>query len=501
MNLSQVKIAVGINTDLIKGIITSLYALDVIPSTFEFGSIQIEINEPIVEVRDATTNPRLGLQIIGRFTNGDAAPIDFDVWLRLQPFVRAVSGLSPVAALSVSEVEEANPADIGGLVGTFAVGQINDILQQMDIPIFDSLISGLEHAAFGDDIPNRSTWSTDFYLGNVSEIEHISVGFPRGQPNKPNVSQSEMLPTTPSLIATIALPGESAQIPNNPSIVPNGTGIQIIISRDAMDLVLGFNARSKIGKSVEGATIKSIEVKMHNLGIEIKGSAEKSGATIDWNGIVLLFFRKFYSSNGAIRSWGDDGYIDVFTSGISVDVDTPWYIKLLRVFLFAIGPIGWILDSTLVAPKFDEAEKAPNLIRGAFREEVANALSSMIGNVGGISGDEGIPLMEFGKDSWVLNGHYTHSILAFAGLNRDKISNIRHDSFQVKGAYGESVGLIELESGYTLHPQELGQLLKGGIIEIPNTHGVEANYGFYVRTNPNDDTSDNLVNPEEIHKE
>lgn len=496
MNLSQVKIAVGINTDLVKGIITSLYVKGTIPSKFEFGNIQIDINEPIVEVKDPTDNPRLGLRVNGKFKNGDLDPVNFEIWLKLQPFVRTISGQSPVAALSATEVEEATPPDIGDLIATFAMGPVNEILQQMDIPIFDSLISGLENAAFAENPPSRSTWNTDFYLGKVSEIEYIMVGFPPGQPGSPNVKSSEMLPTTPALIATVALPGHSAQIPENPSIVPNGTGIQIIISREAMDMVLDLNASSKIGESIEGATINSMKMKMHDLGIEIKGSAEKSGATIDWEGILLLFFRKFYHVNGSIR-W-HEGFVDVFTSGIDVDVNIPWYVKLLRAFLFTLGPIGWILDTTLVAPKLEEADQAPDLVKAAFREEVASALSSMIGNVAGISDDEEIPFMEFSQNSWVLNGHYTHSILAFAGLNRDEISDIQHDSFQVEGAHGKSVGFIELESGYELHPQELGRLLKSGIVEIPNAHGVEADYGFYVRANPNDDTSDNLVNPADI---
>jgi len=493
MNLGQVKIAVGINVDIVSGIITSLYEKEIIPSGIEFGSISAEINEPIIEVKDPTTNPRLGMRINGQYFNDGAAPVDFEVWLRLQPFVRSIAGESPVAALSVSEVEEATPADIGAIVGTFAVGQINEILQDMDIPIFDSLISGLETAVFEDDAPDRSTWNTSFTLANQSELEYVEVGFPAGQPQNPNVRNSEMLPTIPALIATVALPGESAQIPDNHSIVPDGTGLQIMIARDAMDAVLSFNANSKIGTSIEGATINAMSMQMHDLGIEIQGNAEKSGATIDWDGILLLFFRKFYNVKGSIR-W-HEGYVDVFTSGIDVDVDIPWYVKLLRAFLFIVGPVGWILDSTLIAPQLDEANEAPDLVRGAFRQEVTTALSAMIGNVGGISDGDDIPFMEFGQNSWVLNGHYTHSILAFAGLNRNTIANVEHDTFEVEGAHGASVGMIELESGYKLHPQELGRLLKSEIMEIPNTHGVQAGHGYYVRTNPNDTTLDNLVDP------
>ncbi|MCF6299887.1 MAG: hypothetical protein L3J52_02035 [Proteobacteria bacterium] len=498
MNLEQVKIAVGINIDIFKGIINYLYTEEVIPSSFEFGDILIQLDEPSVEIRDGAVNPRLGLHITGGFKNGDSDSISFDIWMRLRPFVRSISGLSPVAALSVAEIEDATPEDIGGLVGGFATGQINDILQSMDIPIFDSLIGGLESSAFNEDeIPDRNTWNTDFYLGAVSEIEYIQVGFPPGEPQNPHIANSETLVTTPALIATLALPGESAQLPNNLSIVPNNTGIQIIVSRDAMDLVLEKNAQERIGENIGGATINSMQMRMHDLGIEISGEAEKSGASIEWDGILLLYFRKLYNVKGSIR-W-HDGFINVFTSGIDVDVDTPWYVKLLRGFLFILGPVGWILDATLVAPKVKKADEAPDIVRGAFREEVGDALTNMIGNVGNLSGDDDIPFMEFGQNSWVLNGHYAHSLLAFAGLNRDGIESIELDSFEIEGAHGASVGMFNLESGYRLHPQELGRLLKRGIVEIPNTHGVEADYGYYVRTNPNDDISDNLIDPSEIH--
>ncbi|WP_025743680.1 hypothetical protein [Aquimarina pacifica] len=500
MDLGQVKIAVGINVDIIKGIVTHLYVTEVIPPTFEFGNILIHIDEPSIEVRDPATDARLGLHITGSFENGDDEATPFDIWMKLKPFVKTVSGSAPVASLSVEEVEEATPEDIGGLVGTFAIGMINDILQNMDIPIYNSLIGGIESAAFDEDaIPERSTWSTDFYLGAISEIEHVQVGFPPGQPQNPQVNSSTMRTTTPALIATLSLPGESAQIIDNPSIVPNHTGIQVIISRDAMNLVLQKNAESKIGEEIEGAKINAMQMSMHDLGIQISGEAEKSDATIEWDGILLLFFRKFYNVKGSIR-W-HDGFVDVFTSGIDVDVDIPWYVKLLRAFLFILGPIGWILDATLIAPKISEAEEAPDLVRGAFRKEVGEALQEMIGNVGGLSGEDAIPFMDFGQDSWVMNGHYTHSILAFAGYNREQIATVEHDTFEIPGAHGASVGMLTLESGYRLHPQELGRLLKSTIMNIPNAHGVEADFGFYVRTNPNDETSDNLVDPAEIHIE
>ncbi|CAM4419939.1 hypothetical protein [Zobellia nedashkovskayae] len=497
MNLAETKIAVGINVDVFRGIVNFLYANETIPHNLEFGALEIQLNEPIIEIRETATVPRLGIHITGEFIDGTSPATEFAIWVCLQPFVRAIPDATPVAALSVGEVEEASPPGIGGIVGATATGLLNGILENMDIPIYDSLIAGLEEAAFGDNPPLRSTWDTDFYLGQVSEIEYVKAGLDTGNPPNPTVMGSEMLPTTPALMATLALPGESAQIPENPSIVPNGTGIQIMISRDAMDLSLNLNASSKIGTTIDGATINAMEMRMHDFGIEISGNAEKSGATVSWDGVLVLLYRKFYFVKSSKR-W-HDGFIDVMTSGIDVDVDLKWYVKLARAFLAILGPIGWITHSLWLSPKLKEADEAPDFVKGAFREEVSSALQNMIGNVGGLSGEDEIPFMDFGQNAWVLNGHFTHSVLTFAGLNRDTIANIEHDTFETEGAYGTSVGMIELRKGYNLHPQELGRLLKSGIVQIPNVHGVEAQYGFYVRTNPNANPADNLVDPAEIH--
>ena len=73
---------------------------------------------------------------------------------------------------------------------------------------------------------------------------------------------------------------------------------------------------------------------------------------------TLVFFTKRYfrSTSGTIR-WMD-GRVNVFASGVDVDVDVPWWVTLLRVGLFILGPIGWVLDATLVQPKLKAADEA-----------------------------------------------------------------------------------------------------------------------------------------------
>lgn len=266
-----------------------------------------------------------------------------------------------------------------------------------------------------------------------------------------------------------------------------------------MDAVLSANAKAQVNTVINGALIKSVSMKMHDLGIEIKGKAEKSVATINWNGVLLLYYSKYYYRKDSIR-W-HDGFVNIFTSGINVDVDLPWYVHLLRAFLFVLGPVGWILDATLVAPKLKEADEAPNIVRGAFRSQVANALTAMTDRIGNISPGNRMAFMDFGQDAWILEGHYMYSISAFAGLNRDTLSGVEYDRFDIEGAHGKSVGMLNLGSGKRMHPEELGRLLKAGIMKIAGLHGVQAPFGFYVRSNPNRSTADNLVDPADIIKE
>lgn len=200
MNTGQVKIAIGIHTDIIAGILRQLYAQGTIPQSRDIGNLHILMNEPRLEIANPATNPQLILRIQGSFSSTDTPATPFTLGMELLPFVRTVSGQAPVAALEAGNITDASPASIGPLIGSVATGEMNSILQNMDIPIFNSLISGLETSFFEPDaLPPRSSWATSFSLGRASGIEHIKVGFPPGSlsvrilPNRPRC-----LPMRPS---------------------------------------------------------------------------------------------------------------------------------------------------------------------------------------------------------------------------------------------------------------------------------------------------------------
>jgi hypothetical protein len=502
MNVNDVRIAVGFDIQLFRGIVNFLYEQGLIPASFTdpSGSVDVQLDLPQIEVDDPGGSPVLVLHTTGSFSVGGGTPNNFDARIALEPFVRAKAGQAPLAALRVDKLLEITPSNLGLLFDVIASAFLDDVLSNMDLPLFDPLIGQIESAFFADGAaPSRDQWTADFYLGKTDELEHVKVGFPPGRPDLPRVDESTPIPTTSALIATLALPGESAAFSDAVSIVPEATGIQILISRSTMDVILAAQAAAMVGTEIEGGTITSLSMQMHNLGIEIGGKAEKDPVDIEWDGILLIFFRKRYAlqTSGTIR-W-HDGFVEVFASGIDVEIDVPWWVTFLRVLggVF-LGPIFWVLDATLIQPKLDKADEAPDLVRSAFREEVTAALRAMIASVSNLGDAADAPVIVFGHDAWVLNGHYTTSLIALAGVNPTTIDEVQYDAFEVKGASGQSVGLLRMGTGHLLHPEEAGRLMKSGIVRVPGYHGVEAPYGFYVRANPNTDLSDNLVDPDLI---
>jgi len=489
MDLGDVKIATGFDVQLFHGIIVFLFERGVIPDRFTDPDdiVEVIIDQPVIEVDDPAGAPMLVLHVTGSFTpasGGGSSP--FDARIGLEPFVRPVAGAAPVAALRVDERVELTPPGIGFVVEAVADAFLDELLGAMDLPLFDPLIARVENVFFPLVAPGREEWSADCVLGRRGSLDHVEVGFPPGRPDLPRIECSTPLSTTPALVATLALPGEDPSLPGGASIVPEATGAQILIAEATMNAMLAAQAATIVGTSVEGATVTGLSMQMNELGIQIDGLAENEPATIEWQGTLLIFFSKRYTlkSRGAVR-W-HDGFVNVFASGVDVGVDTPRWVTFLRaVGAVLLGPVYSALDATLVQPRLDQADEAPDLVRSAFRDEATAALGTMIANASNMGDEMKAPLMIFGHDAWVLGGHYTTSLIAFAGSNQTTIDDSEHDRFDVTGASGSSVGLVEIGTGHALHPEELGRLLKAGIVRIPGYHGVEAPYGFYIRSSPN----------------
>ncbi len=483
---------------LFRSVLAYLYEQGVFPNSYTDADTgaTVNIDEPWLDVRDgATEDPALVLRLTGTLSN-NGADAEFEYEFDLAPFARSIANQAPVAALQLRPMPDAPPDPLRERLEA----SVGNVLSQFDIPIFDPLIGLLEASHFPEgNPPSRDEWTAEFYLGRVGNLEHRDILFRAGRPDIPEIRQTTMLQTVPALMATLALPGESAILPGRASIVPRATGIQILLSRPAMDALLQAQADARVGTRVQGATIQRNRMLMHDLGIEIRGRARHSekATTIDWDGVLLIMFRKRFVHRIDGRIGWHDGFVSVFASGIDVDVDYDWWVDLLRGLS---GSLLWAFHLIMEKEAFRKAEEAPDVVRSAFRDQVSGSLRAMMAAAAGLSNLDAAPFLTFGHDAWVLEGHYTMSLIAFAGLTKTEIVEVQHDVFDVEGAEGQSVGLLKIGTGHLLHPEEAGRLMKADLLRIPGHHGVEAEYGFYVRSNPNETGDDNLVDPNLIHE-
>lgn len=500
MNMGKVQVAIGMDWRLLDGMVRYLYREGVIPteSTVQDGTITANLQEPrMAIVTIPSGGESLALQVRGSFSLGSSPPTVFSVAVLLEPTVVKNPGEPPFASFVMKGIQDAVPAHLAPLFAGFAQTLLGDLLQKLAIPIYEPLIKALAPAYFDDTPPPMEQWSLGFTLGQAGTLE-------REHREPWQAFYVDNLQVERTLVATVALPGENALLPGNPGITPHGTGLQIITSKAAMNTMLSFQANRLVGKSVAEATIKSLTMAMVDHGIKMQGLVERSGASVTWDGIVYLYFHNYYTSlkTGAVEKWlgpfSDNGYLEVATSGIQVDIDIPWYAKLFQGLLAFLGPIGGTINHLALGPKLEEAEGVPDLVRRSLGAQVRAAFLGMAANFSGIGDPEEQPFIMLGSDAWIAQGNYYYTFKAFGGYNEARITGVDYDRFKLTGAEGKSVGYFHLDSGHKLAATEAGMVMKRGVLAIPGYHGVRAPYGFYVRANPNRQESDNLVPPEEI---
>ena len=505
MDMGSVKIAVGLDLEVIDDILKYVYEQSALSAPIDLNigigdeslpAVDARLLLPTTEVKDIDTiAPRLGVRINGELSlfGGDPSPLT--AWIEAIPQVINVPGEAPQAGLRLGVLEDVEPAWFQSTLELLLNENVNEVLETVTLPIYDSLIEQLAPSL--DPQPAKDTWSAGFMVGRPNNIDrpHITPV----ENGTPFVSSVEHRATVPCLLLTLAMPGDDPRLSNDRSIVTRGSGLQVAIARDAMDIVIAEKAAEMVGEDIEGATIKALTLQMHDLGMEVHGEAEKDEADITWDGIMVMHWsRWYYLKSGAMRHFPGGGRISVLTQGVDVEVDLPWWVTLLQVVLFVIGPIGWILHSIFLAPALDEADDAPGVVRNGLSDEVSAAFADMLESLSGITGIAPMPMKLYGRDAWVLDGHYIYTSLLMAGHHDATFVDIIKDQFAVPGAQGESVGYFVLNSGHDVSPEEGGELMKEQILRVEGYHGVAAPYGFYVRSNPNDNLEDNLVEEPEV---
>lgn len=350
-----------------------------------------------------------------------------------------------------------------------------DILQVIDntsIPIADSLVGGLNATLFPDETtrPSDSEWSVVLTL-------------------TPATSDS-----IDAFVVSAAPPDTIATLNITESFIAPLMGISVAYNRTFLDPLIDAGARAKIGKTIEGAKVDSLSMKMADTGIMIDGHVIKKirilpDVDIYFNGIAIP---KLVRGTTAMT---------MDTSGLNVDVDDSdeifygalkWVLTIgASALLFTgvgsltiLGIALWATAVELVWKKSVDLENAPNILRDSLGDSLGAQLSTLADSLDD-STEAGELVVDATPDSArVVNGH----IILYAQVIISQImSRLRSAEYSHKL---RRFVIFELNNRRKFRAQELARLMKSGKIIVPGFHHVNGNY---IRSDHDDSEANNLL--------
>lgn len=487
----------GLDLQLLQGIIAFAYKVspDFRVIEDDNGAFRIELDVPVIETR-TDGDYRLGVHLTGRlFLGADPDPRVFDAWVRLRPEVATDDGM-PVGAIRFDAVESVvPPAAEQFVIDAFGPeGTLGAFLATATIPVFKDLLESANKQLFPDTDLDVSAFSVSFYLGRSAPIRRPVWGIARdGDDWKPKLEFDVTYATVPALVASVARASDDALPPDAPSIVRPGTGLALVTTAALFEARFAIEAVAVVGQTMSGLTIDRFEASSADYGFDIDGAGHKTGAQVDFSGELIAIYR------------GGTGGQLTMRSTVVTDVDTSWWVDLLSVVAAIIPGIGWFLGDVFI---WGPTQEAPGKVEAALLEKFSAPLVSVAQQV-----TEGfelgfIPTQALLADVWFFDGNLAVAAAAFAGLNTAEVVAVERDVAHVArdpagaGRHANrrrpvvSVGEIRLSSGHTLKPWQAGQLVKAGMLTIPGHHAVEnslAKGGVYLRSDPDDTTSNNLL--------
>ena len=488
----------ALEVDLLQGVVNFLY--DALPSfrTIEDpdGDYRLELEPPLVETR-ADGAFRMGIHMRGQLFLGTSPnAVLFETWVRLRPEVGADDDDNPVGVLVFDSVEEVIPPVAGPVVAdAFGPGgTVASALDALKLDVFSALTKSVHDQLFPGTPFDRDAFSVAFYLGRPASmarpIWQIRLD---GDHYVPDLDLDVSYATTPALVASVALTGQEPVPPGSPSIVRPGTGLALMTTALLFDLRFTIESATIPGTVLEGLTMDSFDASSTDYGFDITGAGHKTGATVSFSGSLVAQFR------------GGVGGQLIMRSTIDTDVDTAWWMDLLSVVAALIPGIGWFLGEVFI---WEPSAEAPGKVEAALLDKFLTPISDAAQRLANEFSIDIIPTSAFLADVWFFEGHMAVAAAAFVGRRSVGVQSVSRDVAHVaKDPAGagkhanrrrpvQSVAEIVLTTGHALKPWQAGELVADGILTIPGHHAVHnplAHGGVYLRSNPDDDSSNNLL--------
>jgi len=506
MDLGDVWMALGIDFSVVQGAVNFMYKND---PDFQVvdkpGAYRLELLQPQIEARPpcGPVPFRMVLHLSGNLhIVSSGADLLFDAAVLLDPKRGNDKDGNPVGVLAYGGIEGIQPAFAQGeLDAQFQPdGTVGKKLAAMELPVFDGLLDAATRVInppppSDDDDEEEPPVDIDLSL---FELE-FSIGQPAAMrrpvykvvDDDPVIDLDFAMLTTPALVATLALAGTDPVIPERASVVKPGTGIQLVMSKAMFDARLDHEEEATIGTESDGTEIDTLGLEAVDGGIAVQGTGHKTGATVEFHGTVIASYRG-----------RTDGRLAMLPA-IHTDVDTSWWVDALSVLsIVAFGFFGFILDEILV---FGPKAAAPDKVRNALSEKFEEPLKKAADGVATAFQVDGIPSAAYLDDIWVFDGNYAVAAVALLGSNTATIQSVTYDVAAVgpppdvhtnRRRPVKSVHAVELSTGQSLTVPQVAKAVDVGLLEIPDhhvVHNVRALEGVYLRSDPNDTPSDNLI--------
>jgi len=506
MDFGDVWMALGIDFSVVQGAVNFMYKNDPEFQVVEKKDVyRLELLQPQIEARPpcGPVPYRMVLHLSGNLhIEGQNADLLFDAAVVLNPALAADADGNPVGVLSYGGIEGIQPAFARAeLDAVFQPdGTVGKKLAGMELPVFGGLLDAATRVLHPPVDPDPDD---DEEPPVTIDLNEFALAFSIGQPaplrrpvygvedDDPFLDLDFSLLTTPALVATLALAGTDPVIPDQVSVVKPGTGLQLVMTKAMFDARLANEATETIGTESSGVTIDTLALEAVDGGIAVQGTGHKTGADVEFHGTVIALYRG-----------RTDGRLAMLPA-IHTDIDTSWWVDVLSVVaILGFGLFGFILvDMFVFMPK----SAGPDKVRKALSEKFLEPLKKAADGVATAFKVKKIPSAAYLDDIWVFDGNYAVAAVALLGSNTATIERVTYDVAAVgpppnvhtnRRRPVKSVHAVELSTGQSLTVPQVAKAVDVGLLEIPDhhvVHNVRALEGVYLRSDPNDTTSDNLI--------
>lgn len=364
------------------------------------------------------------------------------------------------------------PVTPGQVDELFTDPAVTDVLQNTTIGLARPLVAGLNKVRFPHDSsrPADAKWASALTL-------------------MPGDGE-----TDDSFAVTVGPPGTTAVPAARDSLVPVKTGLAVVYSRDFLDFVLLRGSSAKDGKTIGGAKVAKLRIRMGDTALQVTGHLVKP--------IHLLPDVDIHLSGSIVPSLirGTTGmYLDV--SGVDVRVDAAdkifyevmaWFLTvgsppLLVTGMWEFSAAGIALWDIGVPKSWNgvaDMDNAPGVVRWNLAAALGPELNQLTDALDTDTSVGSVHIDATPDSLRVDNGNMLFLVQVFV----TRMQAVLHSAEYSKRL--ERFAIYVLQGGRRFRAQELARLMHAGKITVPGFNEVDADY---LRANPDNTTADNLL--------